>query len=68
MVRSEVSQQDAIVAVYLIEASVMDQGSVLGAQDARHAAFVDDPDAEYGALEAHLLGLMSRADPDEEYQ
>ena len=59
MARKEVTQQDAVIAVYLIEASVMDQCSVLGAQDARHASFVADPDADYQDLESHLLGQMS---------
>ena len=66
MAREEVTQQDAIIAVYLIEASVMDQCSVLGAQDARHASFAADPDADYQDLESHLLGQMSAREIEDE--
>ena len=66
MAREEVTQQDAIIAVYMIEASVMDQCSVLGAQDARHAQFVANPDADYIGLEGHLLSQMSACEPDDE--
>ena len=47
------------MAVYIVEASVIDRFSLLGSQDARQAAFPADPDADYQHLEAHLLDIMA---------
>lgn len=59
LARDTVTRQDAVVAIYIVEASVMDSFALLGSQDARQAAYPSDPDAEYQHMESHVLDIMA---------
>lgn len=58
MARTMVTEQDAIAAISLAEASVHAEYSLLGGQDALRSAGSADPDDDYAQLEAHILDVM----------
>ena len=68
MAREHVTQQDAIVAVTILEASMHEEYSILGGQDALRTDWPHDADAEYSELEAHVFDMMQAASQDAEGQ
>ena len=58
MARDTVMQQDAVVAVSLVEASSTAAG-VLCCDSSLHSDCPDDPDAEYMRLETRILDALS---------
>jgi len=63
LARNTVDVQDAVIAVALLDASVVDGESVLVLPDgvglsAPGGGFADDPDEAYGRLEAAVLGAV----------
>jgi hypothetical protein len=65
MARSTVMQQDAVVAVSLVEASSTAAG-VLCCASSLHSDFPDDPDAEYLRMDARILAALSAHEGDME--
>ena len=66
MARHQATLQDAIIAISIAEASVHDDYSLLGGQDALRTDWPEDPDSDYARLEAHILDVMQAGSQESE--
>ena len=57
MAKGEVTKEDAVVAVSLVDASMIDS-TLLGSSNMLHLPFPEDPEADYLAMERRLLSVL----------